>query len=325
MSYNNEIIRTANEMLAQRRDKNISAAALRKAEIYKKIPEYYELKKEMVALMGEGISRLGSDGYSADELKKKLSGNLKKREELLLANGYPKDYTEEKFDCGECSDKGYIGTKKCECLKRLLRELAAGSSNLNSVLSEDNFSNFRFDVFSSEKTSEGISPRENMKYIIAEVKKFIDGFSEDKVMSLLFTGKSGVGKTYLASCIAKKLLDDGYDVYYQSAGKITEMAEDYRFKRNTSEQLQQDIKRLYDTDLLIIDDLGCEFANSYTVSILYEIINKRLMYKKKMIITTNYSLKQLNEVYTERLFSRFVGEFDIFEFIGEDLRVKNNL
>ncbi len=323
MSYNSEIVRIANEKLALRRDKNINAAELRKAEIYKKIPDYYELKKEMISLMGECISNLDKDGYNLNNLKSRLRDNAAKRENLLLSNGYPKDYTEEKFDCEKCSDKGYVGTEKCECLKQLLREIAAKSSNLNSVLSEDNFSNFRFDVFSDEKTSDGISPRENIKYILSDVKKFIDGFNDKYTKSLLFIGKSGVGKTYLASCIAKKLLDDGYDVYYQSAGKITEMAEDYRFKRNTSDELHNEIERLYETDLLIIDDLGCEFSNSYTISILYEIINKRLMYKKKMIITTNYSLKQLNDVYTERLFSRFLGEFNISEFIGDDLRVKN--
>lgn len=77
--------------------------------------------------------------------------------------------------------------------------------------------------------------------------------------------------------------------------------------------------------MLIIDDLGSEFKNSYTISILYELINKRLMYKRKMIITTNYSLKELNDVYTDRLFSRFVGNFNIYEFIGDDLRIKNNM
>ncbi len=323
MSYNSEIVRIANEKLALRREKNISLADSRKIEIYKKIPEFYELKKEMISLMGECISNLDKQSYNLDEAKTKLKENALKREELLVSRGYPKDYTEEKFDCEICSDKGYVGNVKCECLKQLLREIAAKNSNLNSVLLEDNFANFRFDVFSQEKTKDGVSPRENIKYILSDVKKFIDGFNDKYTKNLLFIGKSGVGKTFLASCIAKKLLDDGYDVYYQSAGKITEMAEDYRFKRNTSDELHNEIERLYETDLLIIDDLGCEFSNSYTVSILYEIINKRLMYKKKMIITTNYSLKQLNEVYTERLFSRFLGEFNISEFIGDDLRLKN--
>ena len=77
--------------------------------------------------------------------------------------------------------------------------------------------------------------------------------------------------------------------------------------------------------MLIIDDLGSEFTNTYTVSILYELINKRLMNKKKMIITTNHNIDDLNRIYTERLFSRFIGEFDLFEFIGDDLRIKNNM
>ena len=177
-------------------------------------------------------------------------------------------------------------------------------------------------MFSDKPNSDGISPKANMKSILKNVTNFINEFENPGIKSLLFTGKAGVGKTFLASCIAKEILDRDYDVYYQSAGKITEMIEEYKFRKSSDENLSFDIDRLYKTDLLIIDDLGCEFVNSYTISALYELLNKRLMNKKKMIITTNFSLKELNEVYAERLFSRFVGEFEILEFIGEDLRIK---
>lgn len=325
MPYNADVVRTANQLLALRREKNLTEAELRKAEIYSKIPEYYSLKKEMIDIMGESFLKLGSDGYNTEDIKNKLLINTAKRKALLVEHGYPEDYTDEKFDCEKCSDKGYVGTTKCDCLKQLLRETAAKASNLNSFFSEDNFSNFSYSVFSDEKTNGDISPRDNIKNIVLNVKKFIDGFSDGNVKNLMFTGKAGVGKTYMASCIAKKLLDEGFDVYYQTSGRITELMEDYRFKRNLTDELLNEIDRLSSTDLLIIDDLGSEFKNSYTVSILYELINKRLMYKKKMIITTNYSLKELNEAYTERLFSRFIGNFDIFEFIGEDLRIKANM
>lgn len=325
MAYNSEIYKEAYDKLALRREKSAAEAELRRDEIKNKFPEYNELKKQMVLLMGECFKNLDNPEVDITSIKKKISENIGRQKELLISNGYPQDYTEEKHYCEKCSDKGYVGSNRCECLNEILRETAAMKSNLNSVLTGDNFSNFSFKVFSNEKNEDGISPRENMKRIIAAVKDFIDNFKDAKTRSLLFIGKSGVGKTFLASCIAEKLLDEGFDVYYQSAGKITEMCEAFRFRRNTSEEISDDIERLYETDLLIIDDLGCEFTNSYTVSILYEIINKRIMYKKKTLITTNYSLKELNNVYTERLFSRFVGEYDIFEFIGDDIRVKRNI
>lgn len=322
MSYNPETLKEAAQIIKLRREKNLYAAELRRTEIYNKIPELYELKKETVLLMGKFIENLGNKNFDIDSLKKQIKQNTLKKTEILKKYGYPADYTEDKFDCEKCSDTGYIGTEKCECLKKAIRETAALKSNLNAVMDDQNFSQFDYSLFSEEKTEEGISPRENMKNILKEVNKFINNFNDKNVKSLLFTGKSGVGKTFLASCISKEMLDRDYDVYYQSAGKIIDMAEEYKFKRSGNDNLAADIDRLFNTDLLIIDDLGCEFVTPYTISALYELINKRLDSGKKMIITTNFSLKELNDVYAQRLFSRFVGEFNILEFIGEDIRIK---
>lgn len=325
MAYNSEIYKEALKKLSVIREKNISDTDRRKEEVITKIPEYVELKKQVAVLMDSFIKNLGNPDFSIATLKEEISLKMKEQKDLLIAHGYPADYIDDRFSCSLCEDKGYVGSARCSCFEKILRETAAAKSNMNSFLSEDNFSNFSYRVFSNEKNEDGISPRENMKKIISKVKKFVDNFSNPSQKSLLFIGKSGVGKTFLASCIADKILDEGYDVLYQSSSSITEMCEAYRFKRNVSDTIVSDIERLYETDLLIIDDLGCEFSNSYTVSILYDIINKRIVTRKKTLITTNYSLKELNDVYTERLFSRFLGEFDVYEFIGEDIRIKNNL
>ena len=322
MSYSSETFKEAIRQIKARREKNLNLAELRRAEVLEKIPDYAELKKENVFLMGEYVKNLGNKDFDIASLKKKIEENASKKIELLKKNGFEPDYIDDKFDCEKCSDTGYVGTEKCECLKKLLRETAASKSNLDALMSEDNFANFDYTLFSAEKNEDGISPRENMKNILRRVTGFINGFEGPEVKSLLFTGKAGTGKTYLSSCIAKEMLDRDYDVYYQSIGKIIDTVEDYKFRRAASESVAADVERLYDTDLLIIDDLGSEFVTQYTVSAIYELLNKRLMSKKKMIITTNFSLKELSDVYAQRLFSRFVGEFEILEFIGEDLRIQ---
>lgn len=322
MAYNPEIVKAAYEVISQRREKNKSEAELRKEEIRKNLPEYTELRKETIRLMGLYIENIGKEAFDPAEIKRLLNENEDAKERLLERNGYPKDYTEEKFDCEKCSDTGYIGHEKCECFKKILREKAAEMSNLNGGAKGHSFAEFDYSLFSTVKNEDGISPRSNIKNVLKSVTGFIRDFENPGVKSLLFTGKAGVGKTFLAECIAKELLERDYDVYYQSAGKITELTEDYKFRRNSDPNIAFDIERLYETDLLIIDDLGCEFVTSYTISSLYEIINRRLANGKKMIVTTNFGLRELNEVYAERLFSRFVGEFEILEFTGEDLRIK---
>ena len=322
MAYNPAIVREAFKILSERREKSKEEAEKRKEEIRVKLPAYAELKRETLRLMGEYMKNLGNNSFDFEKIKEELRKNAEEKERLLIKNGYPADYAEGKYFCEKCSDTGYIAHEKCECLKKLLREKAAEMSNLNGCAEGHSFAEFDYSLFSDVRNDDGISPRSNIKGILKKVATFIKEFDNKSTKSLLFMGKAGVGKTFLAECIAKELLERDFDVFYQSAGKITEITEDYKFRRNSDENISFDIARLYDTDLLIIDDLGCEFVTAYTISALYEIINRRLATGKKMIVTTNFSLKELNEVYAERLFSRFVGEFEILEFIGEDLRIK---
>ncbi|MBR4893374.1 MAG: ATP-binding protein [Clostridia bacterium] len=325
MSYSSKIFKKAYEKLQEKRDKNKQILELRKEEIYNKIPEYLTLKKEVIKLLGECVKNMGV--YSPEkneEIKKTIKEAEQKKTELLVKNGYPKDYLDDIFECNECKDTGYIASKKCSCLEKILKEIASDESNLSYVLDKKNFENFDLNMFSDKPDDSGISPKDNMKNILNHTKNFIDNFDNAGTKSLLFTGSTGVGKTYLSGCIAKTLIDNGKNVLYQSCIKLSEVLDEYKFNReNAMYDTKSIIKDLYEIDLLIIDDLGTEFKTSYTLTALFELINSRLINNKKMIISTNLSVLELKEVYSERLFSRFIGEFLILEFTGEDLRIKN--
>ena len=94
-----------------------------------------------------------------------------------------------------------------------------------------------------------------------------------------------------------------------------------KFNKRTSNLLNE----INNVDLLIIDDLGTESKNSVTTTELFNIINSRLLNQNnkitKTIISTNYDLKQLYNIYEERLLSRIIGNYNACYFFGDDIRI----
>lgn len=144
-----------------------------------------------------------------------------------------------------------------------------------------------------------------------------------KLKILYLSETLGFGKTYLSNCIANELLKNGKTVLYQTAPILFDMILDYKFgKDNISQEAYQNI---FNVDLLIIDDLGTESINSVKHSEIFTILNTRLLNQNKItktIISTNLSLKELYNIYDERILSRIVGGYNICKFFGEDIRLQ---
>ena len=86
---------------------------------------------------------------------------------------------------------------------------------------------------------------------------------------------------------------------------------------------QPDVSRTADyfsSDLLILDDLGTEFSTQLSVSVVYNIINTRLLKGLSTVISTNLDLKEISETYNDRIASRIVGSYTICPFFGNDIR-----
>jgi DNA replication protein DnaC len=163
------------------------------------------------------------------------------------------------------------------------------------------------------------SPRKNMEKTLSKAMNFIRNFSTINE-NILFYGSSGTGKTFLTHCIAKELLDKGNFVVYRTADELIQNLKAIRFENNTT---LEDL--LIDCDLLVIDDLGTEQINDFSKMELFNLLNKRILKQKKMLVSTNYSLKELMGLYSERITSRLFGNFNICKFYGEDIRVTKNL
>lgn len=295
------------------------------AHAYSLIPELKKLEENLISLSAEsGRMALRGDDSSLKNLKSSLSELQLRQIKLLSQAGLPSDYLEMRYQCNKCQDTGYIGSDKCNCLKQAIADLMYSDSNIKAILSKENFSKFSFQYYSDEYVDEvlGLSPLSNMQKVVAVCKNFIKHFSKNHD-NLLLLGNAGVGKTFLANCIAKELLDNGYTVIYLTAFRLFDILEKHKFGKDedNSYQAANQFDYILDCELLIIDDLGTELNNSFTNSQLYLIINERLLRQKSTIISTNLSLPNINTNYGERIFSRIVSNYNAQRIIGEDIRL----
>lgn len=302
------------------RKKNIETHEKRVEEIYKKIPEVREIDGLIrdIALRAsiEQIKNPNQD-KSIEQSEKIYKLKLKKME-FLEKMGYPRDYLEEIYTCKDCHDTGINeDNEKCHCLKKLIVSELYDMSSISYMLEKENFDKFDLNVFSEKVYEEfNMSPRENMKNILAISKSFINNFDEKNDVNLLLWGPTGQGKTFLLNCIASELINKDAIVIYQTAYEILNTIENRKFKN-----IDDDRYNLYfESDLLIVDDLGIELVNSFTTSEIFNIINTRLLRGRKTLISTNLSPKELSETYTDRVFSRVFQKFVPIRFFGPDLR-----
>ena len=154
--------------------------------------------------------------------------------------------------------------------------------------------------------------------VLCAAKDFAESFDKTG-KNLLFIGGTGLGKTHLSTAIAARAIERGFDVVYETAQNVIADFEYDRFKSGYGESESRS-ERYLACDLLIMDDLGAELTNQFTVSSLYNIINTRINLGKSMLISTNLGQKNLFERYDERITSRLFGEFDPYLFRGVDIR-----
>lgn len=318
--YHSEILK----IYEQIRDEENSALEKRRSEIEEKLPQVMEIERSIGRLCVElSISSFKAienrDAYLA-QLKSKITDLRVRKTELLVSNGYSQDYLSTHYRCAKCKDTGYIGSSKCTCYRQKLVKLHYKDSELADILKENNFDNFNMELYSTRRIGdEPKSPRKNMEEIISKAMTFIKSFPNTGD-NLLFYGNSGTGKTFLSHCIAKELLDKGHFVVYRTSDELIQDLKKIRFENDGSLETL-----LLDCDLLIIDDLGTEQITEFSKTELFNLLNKRILRKKNMLVSTNYSLKELSSIYSERITSRLFGDFKLSKFICEDIRVTKNL
>ena len=323
---NNSLYAEVNKQFNMQSEKKKNEYSERVNAVYEKVPEVKALD-DSVTLMIYDMFKKAAAGGDTDAIVEEFSNKLhelKERKKLLLSeNGFRPDYLSDIYSCKKCSDTGVYNGKQSECYRKLVAKELLKHSNMSPLLAKQTFSKFDLSLYSDKKNKDGISPRDVMKELLSDCKKFASDFPKGN-KNLLFFGGAGLGKTFTSSAIANEVMKKGHTVIYMTAADIFAYLEDIRFSRaddNTKKLMQQ----IMEVDLLIIDDLGTEFMNAYTDTEFFRILNSRIMNEKSMIISTNHSLQSLKKSYSERIFSRIVGHFNIYKFIGDDIRCKNIL
>ncbi len=331
-SFLKQILREYDE----KRNKAIEAAENRKKELLKINPRLSEIEKELASI---SIKTAKSILLSNETDKTKLLNDLKKQSNALIKekNAFIKNLSKENqylnphFECKLCKDTGYIQkdnlSQMCSCLKQKIFDIAYNKSNMGN-LERENFSNFNIRIFSDkcdvEKYKSELSPKQNMLIIKEKVQSFIENFDNIEEKNLIFTGSTGVGKTFLTNCIANEILKQGKTVLYQTAPVMFDEINDAKFGRDESKI--DLLENILNVDLLIIDDLGTEKISDSKITELFSIINTRLLNQNhkitKTIISTNLNVDELFKTYTTRIGSRLAGNYRFLRFYGDDLRFK---
>ncbi len=281
----------------------------RVSEIYEKIPEYEETDHAVSSVSVAHARRLlEGDGQALADLKQSLHALSEKKRMLLLSAGYPADYLEPDYDCPLCRDTGYVEGAKCICLKQKIVTLLYEQSNIRDTLKRENFSVLSSDYYKGEDL-------ERFLRASNACQDFVRSFASC-YRNLFFYGSVGAGKTFLSNCIARELIEAGNLVLYFSAAGLIDILSGR--SREESAAASQDI---WHCDLLVIDDLGTEYTNAYVVSQLFSCLNERHLRRKSTIISTNLSLADLRNKYSERIFSRITSNYDIFKITGPDIRM----
>ena len=271
---------------------------------------------------------LNNDKEKINKLKTDLENYKAEKNNLLKKLNITDEFFKPNYSCKLCNDTGYLvdnNSVMCTCLKQKLLNIEYNKSNISS-LENQNFDTFNLNLFSDvideKKYNSALSPKQNIEKIKEISENFIKNFDSFEEKNLLFTGNTGLGKTFLTNCIANELLKQGKTVLYQTAPVMLDTIIDYRFGKNNNFNYND----LLNVDLLIIDDLGTESLNNMKFSELFNILNTRLLNQNnhitKTIISTNLSLNNLFKTYDERIFSRLVGYDNICRFFGDDLRYK---
>ena len=317
MAFSKECYRSVRAAFDAKREKAENAANIRRRKLYRENPEIerIEIALSQTAMLIMNEVRKGKDGLEdrIDAVRERNEQLQAARASILVGMGYSPNEDAERYECELCEDKGYVEERMCACFRRALVTESLKNSGLGILLQTQSFETFSLDYYAG---ADKVEAERNLR----ACKKYAEEFSLSSSSNLTFIGGTGLGKTHMSTSIARKVIEGGFDVVYETAQNIMSDFEDDKFSYGRQDDKKSD--RYFDADLLIIDDLGTEAQTQFTVAFLYNIINTRLNSGKKTIISTNLEQAELHKRYGDRITSRLFGEYIPLIFRGKDVRMQ---
>ena len=324
MGYSKDVLQRARTRLEQAKAERESENQRNLAIAYAREPRLkeidLELRRTMILTAQTVFSQSGDVKAAMEQVKQKNLALQQERAELIDAC-FEEGFLDDAPICVHCGGAGYVGSRMCECLAELCRQEQKKEISILSG-SKEHFGQFRLDYYPDRiDPTLGVNIRSVMEKTLQNCRRYAFSFTE-KSGNLLFSGDTGLGKTFLSACIARTVAERGYSVVYESAGNLFTRLE--RAKFGNDEAARAEVKKYSDCDLLIIDDLGTEMPGQFTTAALYALVNERLLSAKPMIISTNLNVEDFSRRYSPQIASRLRGSFQRQTFLGEDIRVKKN-
>lgn len=298
----------------EKQNRNRRLLEERTAYVYSHVKGYEELDNSVaVTAVSQGQKLLQGDENALAGLRERIRNLSTQKKQLLWAAGLPEDYLEPIYDCPHCRDTGYQGQEKCHCFKQAEINLLYEQSGIQNMLQNENFSSLSYEYYQGEDLK-------RFQNTVVTCKNFINNFNSD-YHNLFFYGTVGTGKSFLSGCIAKELLERGHSIIYFSAAGLFDTLSRVKFDYKNMDGHYRSYEDLFQCDLLIIDDLGTEFANNFVNSQLFFLINERHLHQKATVISTNLSLEDFRNRYSDRIFSRITSNYELCKLTGPDIRM----
>ncbi len=282
----------------------------RQQEVESRLPDYSALEDQIVqAGIFYAKRALDGDPLAANALHDKLAELSARKAALLTGGGFPADYLEPTYHCADCKDTGFIDNRKCHCFKQKQTALFASESGLKELQNNNGFADISLSYYQGEHLN-------RYSTALSDAKSFVAQFPAAPA-NFLFYGSVGSGKSFLSACMAREILEKGYTVLYFSAISLFQLLHE----SSSEQENASSADAVFNCDLLIIDDLGCELTNRLTFSYLFQCINERILSKRSTIISTNLSLAEISDRYTDRVLSRLSEHYGLYAFSGPDIRI----
>lgn len=317
MKYSIDTLHKANAVMEKRRRMALEQFEENKKTAYTQIPELSRIDDELsssgMLISNEILTKKNNIQDALFMIRQRNEQLISEKKRILTESGFGSDFLTIKYHCNKCNDTGYVDAMPCDCLNKVIAELAQNKAN--KIGDDASFESFNLKYY--PENLNGVPCREIMSQTLENCKNYAEDFSVYSPNLLIFGG-TGVGKTHISKAIAKKVMENGFDVIYISAPDLFSSLEKERFNQETP---AEDMSSIVKCELLVIDDLGAEFTTSFTVSALYNIINTRLLSDLPTIITANLSPSELKQRYSDRIASRLIGCYEHLRFLGNDIRI----
>lgn len=166
---------------------------------------------------------------------------------------------------------------------------------------------------------------------MTKAKEIFDKLKESDKKGFYIHSPAGVGKTYIMEKFIEHYnkpyeisLGNGEKVMQQKYYKIKNMGDifDNLIEAQRLGTYLRELRTLQEAPMLFIDDIGAEKYTDFRSEIVYKIIDYRYRNNLPIFFTSNLTMGELSDLYSDRIASRLT-EMCLNVFLeGEDRRME---